>query len=289
MYEPIYWWWMVFSVMFVSGVAGGFARYHWNKTENADPSANSCFSYIVMGVTASFLVPLFLNTISSTLIEDTEKQPAKFFILIGMCIASSVYAKKFIGPVVKALKDAQKAKEVVAFHAAQPAQPAPILPSVPSLPSAPSIQSAAPAETPAANADSRAIALYRPLKLIDSEKYQEAIQELEDVIVFDPKNAEAWAWKAFCLKRQLRFKDAAAAVEKALQLEGKDIFKWLYNLACYKCLSQSDVAEVIAVLERIRASATPNQVNLLAGYLKSDNDFARIKENPKFAEYLKTF
>ncbi len=278
MYEPIYWWWMVFSVMFLSGVAGGFARYHWNKTECADPEVNSCFSYIVMGITASFLVPLFLNTISSTLIQDTEKEPAKFFILIGLCIASAVYAKKFIGPVVNAMKDAQKVKEVLAVQSVQPVQPSPSDRGVKA------VENLAPV-----SADSRAVALYRPLKLIDNEKYQEAITELEDIIVFDPNNTEAWAWKAYCLKRQLRFKDAAAAIEKALQLEGKEVFKWLYNLACYKCMSQSDVSEVIGVLERIRVSATPNQIALLAGYLKSDNDFARIKDNPKFVEYLKTF
>jgi tetratricopeptide (TPR) repeat protein len=264
MYGPIFWWWTVFIVILLSGVMGGFARYQWDKTL---PGSNDgrCFSYIVIGVAAAFLVPLFLNTISSTLVKDTETEPSKFFILIGFCIAASVYAKKFIGSVAdkaldKALKDSDKAVKV-----------------------------AKEASEDARSADNRAIALYRPLKLIDNGNYQDACLELEEIITFDSDNSEAWAWKAYCLKRLARFEEAISAIETALRLEGKENFKWLYNLACYKCLVQKEAADVVQVLAQIRAKATPEQTVLLRRYLNEDADFARIRNDQAFLAFMNGF
>lgn len=249
------WWWKVFFIILLSGAMGGFARYQWDKTEE-NANLKFPFSFMIMGVAAAFLVPLFLNTISSTLIQDTRNDPSKLFILIGFCIAAAIYAKQFIGSVAKkaleesekALAESKKAK-VLATEAKQ---------------------SAKFAESNARSADNRAIALYKPLELINNENYADALFELENVIAFDPNNAEAWSWKAYCLKRQQKYAAAVSAIETALGLEGKEVCTWLYNLACYKCLANADLSEVIAALERIKTSAAPGLITLVGENLKHD-------------------
>jgi tetratricopeptide (TPR) repeat protein len=269
-----------FFTILLSGVLGGFARYQWDKTEE-NAKAKSSFSFMVVGIAAAFLVPLFLNSISSNLIKETESDPSKFFIVIGFCIAASMYAKKFIDSVAReALKDSKKAiaesKEAkgLANEAKREAK-----------------REAKDAESDARSADNRAIALYEPLKLIDSQKFEEALSELESVIAFDPKNSEAWAWKAYCLKhkQQPNFPAAVGAIETALRLEGKEVYSWLYNLACYKCLAKADVSEVIAVLERIKATAIPGLIALVGKDLKQEKDFASIRQEVAFVTFLDSF
>lgn len=273
MCDPIFrGWWVVFFVIVFSGAMGGFARYQWDKNEE-NSRVESWFHFVVMGIAAAFLVPLFLNTISSSLIKETETDPSKFFILIGFCIAASMYAKKFIGSVAeKTLEElkAENKKTSVKLTGVE--------------------ERVKDAEDNARSADNRAIALYKPIELIGKEKYSEALKELETVIAFDPKNPEAWAWKAFCLKRQSKFEDAVSAIETALRLEGKEVCTWLYNLACYKCLAKTDVSEVIAALERIKVSASSELIALVGDKLKGDEeDFASIRQDTAFAAFLDGF
>jgi tetratricopeptide (TPR) repeat protein len=268
---PTGWWWIVLFVIVLSGGMGGFSRYQWDKLEE-NAKVESWFSFIVMGIAAAFLVPLFLNTISSTLLKDTESDPSKLFILIGFCIAASMYAKQFIGSVAKkALEESGKSRaeskeaKVIAKQSERVAQSA---------------------ESKAGSADNRAIALVEPLELIRNKKYEEALSELETVNILDPENPEAWAWKAYCLKRLSKFEAAISSIETALRLEGKEVCSWLYNLACYKCLAKADVFEVIAVLERIKATATPGEITFIKENLKQDEDFASIKQEVTFVTFL---
>jgi tetratricopeptide (TPR) repeat protein len=273
---PIYWWWTVFFAILLSGMAGGFARYHWDKTEE-NTKMESWYSFVTMGIAAAFLVPLFLNMISSNLINDTKTDPSKFFILIGFCIAASMYAKQFIGSVSKkAFEDSQKALEE-SKKAREESKKA--------------LEESKEALVESKGADNRAIALYKPLKLIDNGEFEKALAEIETIIVDDPKNSEAWAWKAYCLKhkQQPNFQSAIDAIETALRLEGKEVCNWLYNLACYKCLAKADVSEVIAVLERLKTAAAPGQITQVREYLKQEEDFASIRQGVAFATFLNSF
>jgi len=72
---------------------------------------------ISLGLGASIIVPLFLETISSNILEviKTETFPEKnYFVIAGFCLLASIFSKRFIEDVftrvMKAEKDAQEAK-----------------------------------------------------------------------------------------------------------------------------------------------------------------------------------
>ena len=88
------WWWTLFAAMLLSGVFGGFIRYWWDR--NGEFSWDSFFKHVVLGIGASLMVPLFLNSISSTLIKESQTDLNKVFILIGLCIATAILAKQFM-------------------------------------------------------------------------------------------------------------------------------------------------------------------------------------------------
>lgn len=75
------WWWVVFMTILLSGLCGGMARFAQLRGM-ASHRAN-WISSAVMGIAAAFLVPMFLNTISSSLITESRDQPDKLFVLIG--------------------------------------------------------------------------------------------------------------------------------------------------------------------------------------------------------------
>ena len=100
MCEPIWWWWIVFLTIFFSGLFGGIARFHWEKLDGGNNL--SVLGFACLGVAAAFMVPLFLNTISSTLVSDSRNDPMKLFVLIGFCIAAATAAKQFIGSLADA-------------------------------------------------------------------------------------------------------------------------------------------------------------------------------------------
>lgn len=54
------------------------------------------YKSMCIGITAALLVPLFLNTISSNIISESQHDADKLFILSGFCIIASIYARNFI-------------------------------------------------------------------------------------------------------------------------------------------------------------------------------------------------
>ncbi|MNJ54966.1 hypothetical protein D3C77_504340 [compost metagenome] len=98
-----------------TGAVGGFAghllyggNWGWDVAKNA-----------LLGICAALMVPLFLNTISSTLLQEilsgTELDSIKYLILIGFCLIASISAQKFIrlmsANVIKELKEVKEKAE----------------------------------------------------------------------------------------------------------------------------------------------------------------------------------
>jgi tetratricopeptide (TPR) repeat protein len=238
----------------------------WEKSEGN--GTEGWLTFVVMGMSAGLLVPLFLNTISSTLIKDVSADQSKLFVLIGFGVAAGTFAKQFLGSVAKkALELSRKASQDAA--AAQ--------------------KVAAAAESDAKNADRRALDLYMVLRLVDEDKVEQALTTVKEVLDADPQNAEAWAWRGYCEKRLISPAVAAESLEKALRIEGKDIFKWLYNLACYKCLAGAPVEEVMGILTRAKKKATPKQRQQLKTDLQEDPDFGRLAKSSEFEKFVVNF
>jgi hypothetical protein len=120
---------VLISIIISSGLLGGFGNYLIlpnEKDRSAEKNAENSLDKnlltrsIVLGVIASFMVPLFLKTISSNLLDKpTATKPdelifnASYFVLAGFCLLAAVLSKQFIeslyDKVMKAQADAAKA------------------------------------------------------------------------------------------------------------------------------------------------------------------------------------
>lgn len=69
---------------------------------------------IFLGVGASFLVPLFLNTISSNLIIEAKDDFSKLVVFTGFCLIASIFSRNFIFALSKKfIKDIQQRQSIV--------------------------------------------------------------------------------------------------------------------------------------------------------------------------------
>ena len=92
--------WAIVAVMLACGVLGGIVNFFL-----ADPGGERplvWWKHVVIGIVAAFMVPLFLNMISSGLIDGirgTSAQPgdsSKLYVLAGFCLVAAVSSRAFI-------------------------------------------------------------------------------------------------------------------------------------------------------------------------------------------------
>jgi tetratricopeptide (TPR) repeat protein len=136
------------------------------------------------------------------------------------------------------------------------------------------------------DSSSRATALIEPIQIVGTGNYQAAIQALKQALKDDFSNAEAHAWLAYCLKRTGELTSAIEEIKTALEQDKREIFSWLYNLACYECLAGASVEQVVTVLNRALKAANGKQKADLKADLMGDDDFAKIKDHPAFLNFL---
>jgi len=72
---------IVLGIMVAAGVFGGIVNF---LTRKADPKDNTPARCIIVGMGASFLVPLFLNMISSDLLRSSSDDCRKLLVLTGL-------------------------------------------------------------------------------------------------------------------------------------------------------------------------------------------------------------
>lgn len=90
--------WLLIGVMIAGGLLGGGVNFLLAKAdEPADaPSKASVTRSILAGVLAAFLVPLFLQMLSSDLLERTKRDPLAVLIFLGFCLVAAVSSRAFI-------------------------------------------------------------------------------------------------------------------------------------------------------------------------------------------------
>jgi hypothetical protein len=90
----------LFLVMVSFGLLGGVVNYinsYPVKDKKAPrPSRSDLLKSLITGVAASFLVPVFLNTISSNIVRESETDPIKLVVFAGFCVIASASSKSFI-------------------------------------------------------------------------------------------------------------------------------------------------------------------------------------------------
>ncbi len=87
------WWYalMLLGIIVGTGILGGYASYHLSESDDRSKTRS-----ITLGVVAAFIVPVFLNMISSNLLVEAQKNIDKFFIFAGFCVLASVFSRNFL-------------------------------------------------------------------------------------------------------------------------------------------------------------------------------------------------
>lgn len=91
-------------IMIVTGILGGYAGYLIEKNRLFQTEASDADSevkkekryFLITGVCAALLIPLFLSTISSHLMTDAQRDPLQYFVFGGFCLLVAIFSKQFI-------------------------------------------------------------------------------------------------------------------------------------------------------------------------------------------------
>lgn len=98
----------VVGIIFFSGLLGGWAAYLMSFTSSIEGIAgkkNALARYLVLGVIAAAVVPLFLSVLQSALISNIFEPKAnapdaipfsEFLILTGFCLIAAISARRFL-------------------------------------------------------------------------------------------------------------------------------------------------------------------------------------------------
>ena len=84
---------IVLLIMIAAGVLGGVANYFLSDRQS-DASPRDWGKYPILGVIAALTVPLFLNMISSNLLEAARTRPVDFFVFAGFCLIYVVASRR---------------------------------------------------------------------------------------------------------------------------------------------------------------------------------------------------
>jgi len=93
---------IILLIMVVAGVLGGVANYFLSDRQ-AELGRRDSVKYPVLGVIAALTVPLFLNMISSNLLEAARTRPVDFFVFAGFCLIYVVASRRIFENVANRL------------------------------------------------------------------------------------------------------------------------------------------------------------------------------------------
>jgi hypothetical protein len=93
---------LILLIMVIAGVLGGAANYFLAE-RHGEPGRREWVKYLVFGIVAALTVPLFLNMISSTLLEGARTKPVDFFAFAGFCLIYVVASRRLVENVAQRL------------------------------------------------------------------------------------------------------------------------------------------------------------------------------------------
>jgi DNA-binding transcriptional ArsR family regulator len=86
---------LILAIMVLAGLLGGAANY-FLADKQGDPARRDWLKYPILGVVAALTVPLFLNMISSTLLEGARTKPVDFYTFAGFCLIYVVASRRLV-------------------------------------------------------------------------------------------------------------------------------------------------------------------------------------------------
>jgi predicted transcriptional regulator len=84
---------VILIIMLVAGLLGGVANFFLSD-RHGDAERREWIKFPVLGVIAALTVPLFLNMISSNLLEAARSRPVDFFVFAGFCLIYVVASRR---------------------------------------------------------------------------------------------------------------------------------------------------------------------------------------------------
>ena len=85
---------IILGIMVAAGLLGGLANFFLNERDSNSPWG-SAGRHMVLGVVAALTVPLFLNMMSSHLLEATRLKSSELFVFAGFCLLYVVVTRRF--------------------------------------------------------------------------------------------------------------------------------------------------------------------------------------------------
>jgi hypothetical protein len=103
---------ILLCIMLVSGAFGGYLNYlnDFDTRTNEQKNKKDKFKYILLGIGAAFLIPLFLKMISSNIISSSEN--LDYLVFAGFCLVAAIFSHRFISTIGdKVLQAAYRAEK----------------------------------------------------------------------------------------------------------------------------------------------------------------------------------
>lgn len=94
---------LILGIMVLAGLLGGAANY-FLADRHGDIQRQGWQKYLVLGVVAALTVPLFLNMISSTLLEGARTKPVEFYTFAGFCLIYVIASRRLMENVAQRLQ-----------------------------------------------------------------------------------------------------------------------------------------------------------------------------------------
>jgi hypothetical protein len=85
---------LILGIMVSAGLLGGLANFFLNERDTNTPWGTAG-RYMVLGIVAALTVPLFLNMMSSHLLEATRLKSSELFVFAGFCLLYVVVTRRF--------------------------------------------------------------------------------------------------------------------------------------------------------------------------------------------------
>lgn len=93
---------LILGIMIVAGLLGGAANF-FLADRYGETSQRGWQKYLILGVVAALTVPLFLNMISSTLLEGARTKPVDFYSFAGFCLIYVIFSRRMMENVAQRL------------------------------------------------------------------------------------------------------------------------------------------------------------------------------------------
>ena len=93
---------LIFAIMVLAGILGGAANYFLAERQG-EQGSKDWIKYPVFGMVAALTVPLFLNMMSSTLLEGARTKPVDFYVFAGFCLIYVVASRRLFENIAQRL------------------------------------------------------------------------------------------------------------------------------------------------------------------------------------------